>query len=140
AGPWGISARGLHPLRLAFDQRLGAPLRKAPAVAIAPEGGQRRFPGSRRPQPRRAFLIYMLMGDFGNEARGQRALPQVVHAPVRGIGDLDPLTRAGEPDIGEAALLLQASGAAVVERALMGEQPLLPPGQEDRVEFQPLGA
>ena len=39
----------------------------------------------------------------------------------------------------EAALLLEAGAALVVERALAGEQAFLPAGQEHGVELQPLG-
>ena len=46
---------------------------------------------------------------------------------------------AGEADIGEAALLLQAGAAALVERALVREQAFLPAGQEHGLELQPLG-
>ena len=42
-------------------------------------------------------------------------------------------------DMGEAALLLQAGAALLVERALVREQAFLPAGQEHGVEFQTLG-
>ena len=47
--------------------------------------------------------------------------------------------RAGQPDMGEAALLLEPGAAALVERALVREQPFLPAGQEDGVELEALG-
>ena len=47
--------------------------------------------------------------------------------------------RARQADVGEPALLLQARRAALVQAALVGEQPLLPARQEHDVELQPLG-
>ena len=47
--------------------------------------------------------------------------------------------RAGDRDVSEAALLLEALEAAFVERALRREDAFLPAGQEDGVELQPLG-
>ena len=41
--------------------------------------------------------------------------------------------------MGEAALLLEAGAALVVERALVREQAFLPAGQEHGVELEPLG-
>jgi hypothetical protein len=41
--------------------------------------------------------------------------------------------------MGEAALLLQAGAAVLVQRPLAREQALLPAGQEHGVEFQALG-
>ena len=46
---------------------------------------------------------------------------------------------AGDADVGEAALLLEALDAALVHRALRGEEAVLPAGQEDRGEFEALG-
>ena len=52
--------------------------------------------------------------------------------------DLGAAPGAGEPDMGEAALLLEAGAAALVEGALVREQALLPAGQEHGVEFEAL--
>jgi hypothetical protein len=63
------------------------------------------------------FLVAldMRLGQLGDEARRQRVLPHVVNAPVGGIGDERTLPRAGDADIGEAPLLLQALDAVLVE-------------------------
>ena len=47
--------------------------------------------------------------------------------------------RPRQADIGQPPFLLQPLGAFLVHRALRGEQPFLPAGQEHGVEFQPLG-
>ena len=73
------------------------------------------------------------------EARRDRRLPHAADAAVGGEVDLRAPARAGDADIGEAALLLEAGAAVLVERALVREQPLLPARQIDRVEFEPLG-
>ena len=54
--------------------------------------------------------------------------------------DAGALAGAGDADIGEAALFLEAGAAAFVHRALGGEQAFLPAGQEDGVELEALGA
>ena len=66
--------------------------------------------------------------------------PLAVDAAVGGVEDDAALApRAGDRDIGEAALLLEAGIAAFVERALRGEDAFLPAGEEDGVELQALG-
>ena len=50
-----------------------------------------------------------------------------------------PASARVSPDIGEPPFLLQPGDAGLVERPLVGEHPLLPAGQEDVVELQPLG-
>ena len=86
------------------------------------------------------FQLHRARRQFRDEARGDRALPQAVGAAVGGVGDLHPLLAARDADIGEAALLLQPGEAVLVHRALRGEKPFLPAGQEDGVELQPLRA
>jgi hypothetical protein len=54
-----------------------------------------------------------------DEARRARRLPQTVNAPVGREENPRPALGAGYADIGEAALLLEAGAAIVVERALM---------------------
>ena len=53
--------------------------------------------------------------------------------------DFRALARPREADVGEAAFLLQAGAALLVERALVREQAFLPAGQEHGVEFEALG-
>ena len=81
----------------------------------------------------------MGFGQFVEEARGDGRLPQAVDAAVGDEPDVQVLLGAGEADIGEAALFLQAGAAALVERALVREQAFLPAGQEDGLELQALG-
>ena len=76
---------------------------------------------------------------FVDEARGQGGLPQIVDAAVLGEGNGGAALGAGDADIGEAALFLEAGAAFLVERALMREQAFLPAGQEHGAEFQALG-
>ena len=66
-------------------------------------------------------------------------LPEIMDAAVLREGDRDALLGAGDADIGEAALLLEAGAALLVERALVGKQAFLPAGQEDGAELQALG-
>src|SRR6185437_11964864 len=73
------------------------------------------------------------------EARRHRRGPQAVDAPIGGEIDAGALARAGQADMRQAALLLEAGAAALVERALVGEQAFLPAGQEYGVEFESLG-
>jgi hypothetical protein len=61
----------------------------------------------------------MLGRQFVDEARGDRALPLIVDAAVRGEAEDDALFRAREPDIGEAPLFLEPGLARFVERALL---------------------
>ena len=56
------------------------------------------------------------------------------------MADDGALAGTGDADIRKAALLLQALGALFVHRALIGEHPFLPAGQEHGVELQALGA
>src|SRR3546814_11629088 len=84
-------------------------------------------------------LLDVRLGQLVDEARGDGGGPGAVHAPVGGEGDDDALARAGEADISEPALLLQAAPPGLVEGALVGEQALLPARQEDGVELQALG-
>ena len=65
--------------------------------------------------------------------------PLAVDAAVGGVEDDAAPARAGDRDVGEAALLLEAGIAALVERALRGEDAFLPAGEEDGVELEALG-
>src|SRR3954469_1299274 len=66
---------------------------------------------------------------FIEKARWQVARPQAVRAAVRREIDVGASACTREPDMGEAALLLEPGTALVVERALMREQAFLPAGQ-----------
>jgi hypothetical protein len=81
----------------------------------------------------------MGLGQFVDEARGQRRLPQIVHAAVLRKRDDGAALGAGDADIGEAAFLLEPGAALLVERALVREEAFLPAGQEHGAELQPLG-
>ena len=59
-------------------------------------------------------------------------------APVGREHDLGMAARAGYADMGEAALLFETGAAAFIKRTLAWKQALLPAGQEDHVEFEPL--
>ena len=82
----------------------------------------------------------MLVGQFADEAGRDRAGPLAVDAAVGGVEDGTFRLGAGDRDIGEAAFLLEAGVAALVEAALRGEDAFLPAGAEDMVIFQALGA
>ena len=71
---------------------------------------------------------------------GRADLPEIMDPAVLREGNEGAALGAGDADIGEAALFLEAGAALLVERALVREQAFLPAGQEDRAEFQPLGA
>ena len=68
-----------------------------------------------------------------------RARPLAVDAAVGGVEDGRFAARAGDRDIGEAALLLEAGEAAFVHRALRRENAFFPAGEEDGVELEALG-
>ena len=79
------------------------------------------------------------LGQLGEEAAGDRAGPLAVDAAVGGVEDGAAAPRAGDRDIGEAALLLEAGEAAFVERALRREHAFFPAGEIDGVELEALG-
>src|SRR6266699_1550184 len=62
-----------------------------------------------------------------------------MRAAVRREKDVGAAARARNPDMGEAALLLEAGAALVGERALMRKQAFLPARQEHGVELESLG-
>src|SRR5690348_3886158 len=82
----------------------------------------------------------MGLRQFIDEARRHSRLPEAMQAPVRGEINLRVAARARDADVSEAAFLLEPGAAALVERALIGEQAVLPAGQEYRVEFETLRA
>ena len=75
---------------------------------------------------------------FVDEARGDRRLPERVHAPVLRERDVRLLPRPRDADVGETALLLEASLTVLIHGALVREQALLPARQIDGVELEPL--
>jgi len=81
-----------------------------------------------------------VLGQLVDEARRHATGPLAVDLAVRGGRHPGLVARAGQADIGESPLFLQPGDAGLVERALVGKHPLLPAGQEDVVELQPLGA
>src|SRR4029450_2577176 len=89
---------------------------------------------ARRPVPRHAeatraargfFHLYVGLRQFIKEARGHGRGPHAPDAPIGGEVDLRKLARAGQANMGEAALFLKAGAAALVERALMRKQAFL---------------
>ena len=60
------------------------------------------------------------------------------HAPVEGVVDPCLPAGSGQADIGQSPLLLEPGKAAVVERALIRKQALLPARQKDEVKLQSL--
>ncbi len=81
----------------------------------------------------------MGLGQLVEEARGDGRLPEAVDAAVGDEPDVQVLLGAGQADIGEAALFLEAGAAAFVERALVRKEAFLPAGQEHGLELQALG-
>src|SRR5262249_43920603 len=79
------------------------------------------------------------LGQVVEKPRGPGGLPQAVHAPVRGEENLHPPSRPRDADVSEAAFLLEAGAALIVERALVGKQAFFPAGQEHGVELESLG-
>src|SRR3546814_6299893 len=69
------------------------------------------------PAAEAVFAVDMFGRDFGDEAAGEAAHPLAVDAAVGGVIDARALPRPRDRDIGEAAFLLQAGGAALVHRA-----------------------
>src|SRR3546814_19529100 len=64
--------------------------------------------------------------DFADETAGDAAHPLAVDTPVGGVIDARALAGAGDRDIGEAAFLLEAGGAAFVHRPLRRKDAVLP--------------
>src|SRR3546814_9316426 len=77
--------------------------------------------------------------DFADETAGDAAHPLAVDTPVGGVIDARALAGAGDRDIGEAAFLLEAGGAAFVHRPLRRKDAVLPAREEDMVEFKAFG-
>ena len=73
------------------------------------------------------------------KARRDRRLPEAVNAPVGGKINARAALGPGDAHIGEASLLFEPGAATFIQRTLVGEQSLLPPRQEDRIEFETLG-
>ena len=69
------------------------------------------------------------------EANAQARVPP--ESAFRGVGEEEPLLRAGEAHIRQPSLLLDS--VLVVQRPAMREDPLLEPGEKYRWELQPLG-
>src|ERR1700756_3069378 len=80
----------------------------------------------------------MICRQFVEETRWNSCLPKAVNAPVGCKGDFRAALGAGEPDIGETALLFEPGPPPIVKRALMREKPLLPARQKNGFEFKPL--
>src|SRR6185369_1592915 len=85
------------------------------------------------------LFLDLRLGQLGEEARRDAAGPLAVDAAVGGVEDGRLAPRAGQRDVGETALLLEAGEAAFVHRPLRGEHALLPAGEVDDVELEPLG-
>src|SRR6266446_9763645 len=83
--------------------------------------GERRL-GSRGVEQREVRLRHL-----AQEPRGL-ADAVAVDAPVHGVREIEPLTRAGEPDVAEAPLLLDLLG--IVHRARVREDALLEAAEE----------
>src|SRR3546814_10379741 len=95
------------------------------------------------PQTRAAaeagFAVDMFGRDFGDESAGNAAHPLAVDTAVGGLIDARALPGAGDRDIGKAAFLLEAGGAALVHCALRREDALLPAAEADMIEFEAFG-
>src|ERR1700743_1959597 len=90
-------------------------------VEARPEAPRRRIGGLED--------VDVILGEFVDETRGRRGLPQAADLTIGGEIDRDASARAGDADIGEATLLFEAGQAVFVDRALAREQPLLPARQ-----------
>ena len=63
-----------------------------------------------------------------------------MNAAVGGKGHIGAVPGSGQPDIGQPALLFERCEPVLLHCPLVREQTLLPARQENRVEFEPLGA
>src|SRR5262249_24994743 len=63
---------------------------------------------------RRFFDLDMRLRQFIEETRRHGRRPHAMDAAVRGEGDFGELARAGEADMGEATLFLEAGAAAFI--------------------------
>src|SRR5262245_7785789 len=122
-------ARMAHPRAHAERQVLGD------GVRCGRVGGGIGGPAGRRlaPNVQRGQLI---LAHLAQEARGL-ADAVAVNPPVQRVREVEALAGPREPDVAEAALLLDL--LLVVHRARVREDPFFETGQEDRGELQALG-
>ena len=80
----------------------------------------------------------MIGGKLVDEARGNGRVPLAVNAAIAGEKQLRAAFCAGEADVGQPALLLEARLALLIKRALVREHAFLPAGQEHGLEFEAL--
>ena len=93
--------------------------------------------GTKPGKTAQAAPLDQLLGNLFQE-RGRRVeLALAPHRAGLGAGDVEPLHRAREPHIGEAAFL--AHLALVGQRPLMRKQPVFQPGEENNRELQTFG-
>ena len=106
-------------------------------MAAVPAGtvGVCAHPGGTKPgKTAQAAPFDQLLGNLFQE-RGRRVeLALAPHRAGLGAGDVEPLHRAREPHIGEAAFLAHLT--LVGQRPLMRKQPVFQPGQENNRELQ----
>ena len=76
-------------------------------------------------------------GDFADEARGLGEIVATVQAALFGMTQVQALLGAGDADIGQTPLFLQAQRFR--HRAVAGEQALFQPNQEHQRKLQTLG-
>ena len=78
----------------------------------------------------------MFLGEFADEPRRQRRLPEATDTPVRRKIDFRLPAGPRQSNVGEPSLFLQTRATVVVERSLMRKETLLPSRQENNFEFE----
>src|SRR3546814_19534182 len=87
----------------------------------------------------RSLHLDMLLGQLVDGARGNGGGPGAMHAPVGGERDDDPIARAREANVGEAAPSPQTPPPGLVPGVLVGDKHSPPAGQEAGVALPALG-
>ena len=123
------SARSAAELKLRRPASVGVPRRVEPPLRsrAAPAGLLRG----------RTAPVDEVDRELVEEAAGRVVAGRAPRGADEGPGDVEALLRAGETDVGEAALLLELG--LVAERALVGEDAVLEAGEEDDRELEALG-
>ena len=87
----------------------------------------------------RRFVLYVIGGEFGDEAAWNAAGPLAIDPPVSRVKDGGFAAGPCDGDISQPAFLFERVEPALVERTLRGKYPFFPTNKKHLVEFETLG-